>query len=70
MTWIRSIGSELFGLVVDDVGFAGAVVAWIAAIWVLSRLLPTAQPWLATVFVGGLGSLLLRSVLTRAGAAP
>ena len=65
MTWIRSIGGELFGLIVDDVGFAGAVIVWIAAIWAVSVLLPPAQPWLPALFVGGLAALLLRSILTR-----
>lgn len=67
MQWLRTIGHELLGLVVDDVGFAAAIVGWIACARLLSAyVLPTAS-WRAVLLFAGLGLILLESVVRRAG---
>ncbi|MGY2046896.1 hypothetical protein [Methylobacterium sp. JK268] len=67
MNAIRAIARELVGLVVDDVGFAAAAVGWIALVWLLSAAALLPSSWLAVTLFGGLGTILLESVLRRSG---
>ncbi len=66
MRWARRIGGEVFGLFVDDGGFAGAIVAWIVlAGLVLPRLaLPDAGK--AILLFAGLAAILLAGAMRRA----
>ncbi|MGU3404686.1 hypothetical protein [Methylobacterium brachiatum] len=68
MNWLRTITRELVGLVVDDVGFAAAIVAWIACAWILSAYVLPPASWHAVMLFGGLALILLESVVRRAGA--
>jgi hypothetical protein len=67
MNWLRTTGSELIGLFVDDGRFALAIVVWLVACGlVLSRIdLPSALPPLI-LFIG-LVLILAWSALRRAG---
>jgi hypothetical protein len=69
MNAIKAIARELLGLVVDDVGFAAAAVGWIALVWLLSASVLPPSLWVAVMLFGGLGAILLESVLRRSGAA-
>ncbi|MCJ2049140.1 hypothetical protein [Methylobacterium sp. J-070] len=68
MNALSTILRELVGLVVDDVGFAAAIVGWIILAGSLSAFLRPPSPWVAILLVAGLGAILLDSVLRRAGA--
>ena len=54
MNAIRTIARELAGLVVDDLGFAVAVIGWIALTWLLSAYVLPPTPWVAVLLFGGL----------------
>ncbi|MCJ2006806.1 hypothetical protein MKK70_01495 [Methylobacterium sp. E-041] len=52
----------------DDVGFAASIVAWVGAAW-LVRAYGQAGTTSAAIFLfGGLGLILVESVLRRSGA--
>ncbi|UIY43385.1 hypothetical protein [Methylobacterium radiotolerans] len=68
MKAIRAIARELIGLVVDDVGFAAAILGWLALVWVLATLAPQLAPWVAILLFCGLAAILVESVLRRSGA--
>jgi hypothetical protein len=67
MSWLRGIGSELFGLFVDDGAFAVAIVIWLVSCGlVLPHLgLPSVVP--PVLLFGGLVLILARSAVRRAG---
>lgn len=67
MNWIRSVLRELVGLVVDDVGFAATVVAWIALLWLLASYVPAKSALLPLLLFTGFGMILLHAVARRAG---
>lgn len=68
MNALKIILRELVGLFVDDVGFAAAIVGWIALAWLLSAFVPSPSPWVAILLLARLGAILLESALRRAGA--
>jgi hypothetical protein len=64
MKWTKVILQEIYGLFVDDIGFAIAIVLWLAAWFGLRRLVVACPPWAFAVgFFGGLAGILLGSVL-------
>ena len=65
MKLLRSIGSELLGLFVDDWAFALLVIAWVAAFAVLGPRLPH-SPIPAAVFFAGLAALTLVFAMRKA----
>lgn len=65
MRWLRTITRELVGLVVDDVGFAAAIVAWIACSWVLFTYVLPPMTWHPVMLFGGVALILLESVVRR-----
>jgi hypothetical protein len=67
MHWIKTIAAELFGLFVDDVRFAVAIIAWIEFNWLLSLHLLAGVEWSGVILFGGLGVILLWSAVRRAG---
>lgn len=67
MNALRTIARELAGLVVDDIGFAIAVIGWIALAWLLSAYVLPPTPWVAMLLFGGLCLILLESVMRRSG---
>jgi hypothetical protein len=66
MNWLRTIGGEIIGLFVDDVGFAIAIFAWLLLAGVgLPRLgLPEQAPPL--LLFAGLLAILIESAVRRA----
>ena len=63
MKLLRSIGSELLGLFVDDWAFALLVVAWVALFALLG---PRHSPTFAVLFFAGLALLTLAFVWRKA----
>lgn len=66
MRWAQAVIAEVIGLFVDDGNFALAIVAWLAAAWLLLPHLawPGAAKG-AAMFIG-LAAILVESVLRRA----
>ncbi len=67
MPWIKTIAAELFGLFVDDIRFAVAIIAWIGLNWLLSLNFPQGAEWSGAFLFAGLGVILLWSAMRRAG---
>lgn len=66
MAWVKTILSEIFALFVDDVSFAVAIIAWIAAMWFVSLRVPDLVQWDGVLFFCGLALILVESVIRRA----
>jgi hypothetical protein len=66
MRWLKAILAEIFGLFVDDIGFALAIIIWLGIIRLgLPRLnLPAA--WHGVILFAGLATILAQSALRRA----
>lgn len=65
MRWLKTISTELFGLIVDDGSFAVAIVVWLGIIWFLSaHFLPVAE-WSGALLFIGLGLILLENTTRR-----
>lgn len=62
---IKTIALEIWGLFVDDIAFAAAVVAWLVAAGIASRYLPHAA-WISIVFFAGLALLLAGGAIRQA----
>ena len=63
MPWLKSVAREIFGLFVDDAGFALAILIWLAfAVAVLPRLAQAAH-WAAPALLVGLAAILIESTL-------
>ncbi|MFK0642926.1 hypothetical protein NO134_21780 [Ochrobactrum sp. BD22] len=65
MNWLTTIAKELFGLFVDDWGFAVAIIVWPAIVWVLSGYIHHSG-WDGVVLFGGLALILIGSAARRA----
>lgn len=68
MNALKAVLREFVGLVVDDVGFAASVVAWIVLAWLISATVLQSGPWMAVMLFAGLGGILLEGALRRARA--
>jgi hypothetical protein len=66
MSWLKSIGTELVALFVDDGSYALAIVVWLLAAWLLLPRLHLAQAAGSAIFFAGLVFILLESVTRRA----
>lgn len=65
MEWFKVIASELFGLFVDDVSFAAAIVVWLGIVWIVStRFFPDSDCSGVALFAG-FGLILLVSTVRR-----
>jgi hypothetical protein len=58
MGWIKSVAREVYGLFVDDVSFAVAIVVWVV---IAGVALPHAR-WAGPVLCAGLAGILVESV--------
>ena len=65
MRWLRAIIGEIFGLFVDEISFALAIVGWIAVAWLVLPQLAVGSGGGPVLFVG-LAAILVESVLRRA----
>jgi hypothetical protein len=66
MKWLKTIWTEFIGLFVDDIGFAVAIVVWLAAVATLSRLGLVPMVWRGPLLFLGLAVVLGESTLRRA----
>ena len=66
MTLLKTIWSEFIGLFVDDGSLALAVLAWLAAAWLLLPRLPLSPALPPAILFVGLASILVESALRRA----
>ena len=66
MKLLRTIGSELLGLFVDDWAFALLVVAWVVLFALLGAHFPAHSPVPAALFFVGLAALTLAFAARKA----
>ncbi len=66
MKSLRAIVREVWGLFVDDAGFATAILAWLALAWLGSAQLAIASAWNGAILFGGLALILIVSAVRRA----
>lgn len=66
MTFLKAIWSEFIGLFVDDGSLAAAVLAWLAAAWLLLPRLPLPPALPPVLLFTGLALILIESALRRA----
>ncbi len=66
MTWLKTIWSEFIGLFVDDGSLAVAVLAWLAAAWLLLPRLPLPPALPPVLLFAGLAVILIESAWRRA----
>lgn len=66
MRWIKTVGEEIFGLFVDNAGYAGAILGWVVVIGLLAHSgAPSVLPGPGLVL--GLAVILAVGALRRAG---
>ena len=63
MTWLKTAWSEFIGLFVDDGSLAVAVLAWLAAAWLLLPRLPLPPALPPVILFAGLALILVESAL-------
>ena len=66
MTFLKTIWSGFIGLFVDDGSLAVAVLAWLAAAWLLLPRLPLPPALPPAILFAGLASILVESASRRA----
>ncbi len=66
MTWLKTAWSEFIGLFVDDGSLAVAVLAWLAAAWLLLPRLPLSPALPPVILFAGLALILVESALRGA----
>lgn len=66
MRWIKTVGSEIYGLFVDDGSFAVAIIIWVGCAWLVLPQFGLAMAANAGILFTGLILILLESVLRRA----
>lgn len=66
MTLLKTIWSRFTGLFVDDGSLAVAVLAWLAAAWLLLPRLPLPPALPPAILFAGLAPILVESALRRA----
>ena len=63
MKWLKTIAGEVYGLFIDDVGFALSILGCVAIAALLLRRVASLAPFSGMVLFAGLALLLLRSTL-------
>ncbi len=66
MQWLKTTLNEIYGLFVDDVTFALAIVGWLVTVAVFSRFVHGAANWSALLLAAGLLGLLVESATRHA----
>jgi len=66
VTWLKTAWSEFIGLFVDDGSLAVAVLAWLAAAWLLLPRLPLPPALPPVILFAGLALILVESALRGA----
>ncbi len=67
MGWIKTVLSEVYGLFVDDVTFAVAILAWVVVVWLVLPHVGVAPHWNAAALFIGLCVIFVESATRRAG---
>jgi len=63
MSWLKSIAREVFGLFVDDLTFAGAILFWLAIVIFVLPQFASSRHWGAAALFAGMALILIESVL-------
>ena len=66
MNWLKVIWSEAYGLFVDDVSLALAILAWLIAAFLLFHANLVAEPWRGPLLFVGLAAIFAENTLRRA----
>ncbi len=69
MSWLKTIVREVFGLFVDDAGFALAILAWVVVCLAATRL-GLASAWAGMALFAGLAVILAESAVRRSRSKP
>jgi hypothetical protein len=66
MSWLKLIWREAYGLFVDDVSLALAILAWLAVSYGLFRAGIVADAWRGPLLFAGLAVIFAENTLRRA----
>jgi hypothetical protein len=66
LRWLKTILAEIFGLFVDDIGFALAIIVWLGIIQLGLLRLNFPAAWNGVILFAGLAAILAESALRRA----
>ncbi len=66
MQWLITTLGEIYGLFVDDVPFAAAILVWLLIMAALLHLLPHSTHWAGVLLAAGLMALLVESAIRHA----
>ena len=66
MRWMRSVGSELWGLFVEDGSLAAAIVVWLTVVLLGVRRVGWGTRWGGVALFAGLALVLIENVLRYA----
>jgi hypothetical protein len=64
--WLKSIVREVFGLFVDDMRFAGAILVWLLVVLLVLPRVVTGNGWAGPALFAGLAFILIESTLRYA----
>jgi hypothetical protein len=67
LRWLKTILAEIFGLFVDDIRFALAIIIWLGIIQLGLLRLKLPAAWNGVILFAGLATILAESALRRAG---
>jgi len=65
MSWLKTIWTEFYGLFVDDVSFAAAIVVWLFAAYVLFHMDLVPGVWRGPLLFAGLAVIFVENTLRR-----
>jgi hypothetical protein len=65
MQSLKVVASELFGLFVDDVSFAVAIIVWLGIVWIASTRFFPDSDYSGVALFAGFGLILLVSTVRR-----
>ena len=65
MPWLKTVWSEFVGLFVDDGSIAVAILAWLAACWLMLPRLPLPPALPPMILFAGMALILVESALRR-----
>jgi hypothetical protein len=66
MLWLKTILAEIFGLFVDDIRFALAIIIWLGLIRSGLPRLNLPMAWNGVILFAGLAAILAESALRKA----
>jgi hypothetical protein len=64
--WLKSIVREVFGLFVDDMRFAGAILVWLLVVLLVLPRVVKGNGWAGPALFAGLAFILIESTLRYA----